>query len=149
VPVAPDAIATLLPDVRSYLETPLRHATLATVGADGTPHVTVVWYCLDGDTILVNSRVGRRWPTELEADPRCALTIVDATIDEERYVAIQATAEVVATGLRALADIQALAHRYGGDPAKFAGQARISFRLRPTSVTVHGDLQSATAGARP
>ena len=145
----PDAIATFSPDVRHYLETPLRHATLATVGVDGTPHVTVVWYRLDGDAILVNSRVGRRWPTELEADPRCALTIVDATIDEELYVAIQATAEVVATGPRALADIQALARRYGGDPARFDGQARISFRLQPTSVVVHGDLEPATAEARP
>ena len=68
-PDVPDAIATFSPDVRHYLETPLRHATLATVGVDGTPHVTVVWYRLDGDAILVNSRVGRRWPTELEADP--------------------------------------------------------------------------------
>lgn len=145
----PDAIATLSPDVRQYLETPLRHATLATVSADGTPHVTVVWYRLDADDVLINSRVGRRWPTDLQADPRCALTIVDARVDEELYVAIQAVAEVIATGPEALADIQALARRYGGNPAKFDGQARISFRLRPTSVTVHGDLEPATAGARP
>ena len=144
----PDATATLQPDVRHYLETPLRHATLATVGSDGTPHVTVVWYRLDGDAILVNSRVGRRWPTELQVDPRCALTIVDANVDEELYVAIQAMAEVVATGPGALEDIRALARRYAGNPAKFDGQARISFRLRPTTVTVHGELEAAIAGPR-
>ena len=60
--------------------------------------------------------------------------------------AIESTAAVVAaTGAEALADIQALARRYGGDPAKFEGQSRISFRLRPTSIVVHGALEPATA----
>jgi PPOX class probable F420-dependent enzyme len=145
----PDAIAHLSPDIRRYLETPPRHATLATVGTDGTPHVTVVWYRLEGDTILVNSRIGRRWPTELEADPRCALTIVDARIDDELYVAIQATATVVATGPEALEDIRALARRYGSDPAKFDGQSRVSFRLRPLAVIVHGDIEHVPAESHP
>lgn len=136
----PEASVSLTQAVRHYLDA-LRHATLATRGPDGTPHVSVVWYRLDGDGILVNSRLGRRWPRELEADPRCALSVVHPDIDLELYVAIQAEAEVVATGDEALADIQALARRYGGDPAKFEGQARISFRLRPTAVVVHGELE--------
>ena len=138
----PDALAGLTPAVRRYLDAP-RHATLATSGADGMPHVSVIWYRLDDDAILVNSRVGRRWPRELQADPRCAVTVIHPDIDIELYVAIQAEAEVVATGPEALADIQALARRYGGDPAKFEGQSRISFRLRPTSVVVHGELEAA------
>jgi PPOX class probable F420-dependent enzyme len=144
----PDAPAGLTPAVRHYLDAPSRHATLATVGGDGTPHVSVIWFRLDGDTILINSRLGRRWPRELEADPRCAMTVVHPDIDIELYVAIQADAEVAATGADALADIQALARRYGGDPAKFEGQSRITFRLRPTSVVVHGELEAATAEVR-
>ena len=144
----PDAPIDLEPAVRRYLAAP-RHATLATRGPDGTPHVSVVWYRLDDDAILVNSRLGRRWPRELQADPRCALTVIHPEIDLELYVALQAEAEVVATGAPALADIQALARRYGGDPAKFDGQERISFRLRPTAVIVHGDLEPAPAEARP
>ena len=144
----PDAAVSLSPTVRAYLDAPPRHATLATVAADGTPHVSVIWFRLEGDAILVNSRVGRRWPRELQADPRCALTVIHPEIDLELYVAIQAEAEVVATGAPALEDIQALARRYGGDPAKFEGQERISFRLRPTSVIVHGDLEPVAAEAR-
>ncbi|HEY8199346.1 MAG TPA: pyridoxamine 5'-phosphate oxidase family protein [Candidatus Limnocylindrales bacterium] len=143
----PDAIPGLTPTVRRYLDAP-RHATLATVGADGTPHVSVIWYRLDGDAILVNSRLGRRWPRELQADAHCALTVVHPDIDIELYVAVQAEAEVVATGPAALADIQALARRYGGDAAKFEGQSRISFRLRPTSIVVHGELELAVAEVR-
>jgi hypothetical protein len=75
------------------------------------------------------------------------LSVVHPDIDLELYVAIQAVAEVVATGDEALADIQALARRYGGDPAKFEGQARISFRLRPTAVVVHGELEPEAVAA--
>ena len=141
----PEAIVTLTPAVRHYLEAPPRHATLATIGSDGSPHLSVVWFRLDGETILVNSLIGRRWPRELQADPRCALTVVHPDIDLELYVAIQAEGEVVATGPGALEDIRALARRYGGDEAKFDGQARISFRLRPTAIVVHGDLDAVAA----
>jgi PPOX class probable F420-dependent enzyme len=144
----PDPTAVFIPEVRRYLDAPPRHATLATRGADGTPHVSVIWFRLEGDAILVNSRVGRRWPRELQADPRCALTVIHPEIDLELYVAIQAVAEVVATGAEGLADIQALARRYGGDPAKFEGQERVSFLLRPTSVIVHGELEPVAAEVR-
>jgi PPOX class probable F420-dependent enzyme len=143
-----DAPASLTAAVRRYLGAP-RHATLATRGSDGTPHASVIWYRLDGEAILVNSRQGRRWPRELQGDPRCALTVIHPDIDLELYVAIQAEAEVVATGAEALGDIQALARRYGGNPAKFEGQERISFLLRPTAVIVHGELEPVVAeGAR-
>jgi hypothetical protein len=109
--------------------------------------VSVIWFRLDGDEILVNSRLGRRWPRELQADPRCALTVIHPQIDLELYVAIQAEAAVVATGAAALGHIQDLARRYGGDPAKFEGQERISFLLRPISAIVHGDLEPVAVEA--
>jgi PPOX class probable F420-dependent enzyme len=137
----PEAPVPLAPAVRRYLDAPPRHATLATRAPDGTPHLSVVWFRLEDGAIVVNSRVGRRWPRELQADPRCALTVIHPDIDLELYVAIQAEAQVVATGPEALAEIQALARRYGGDPAKFDGQSRITFRLRPTAVIVHGELE--------
>ncbi len=131
---------TFSPAVRRFLTAPLRFATIATSGAHGTPHQAVVWYALDDGGILVNSLVGRRWPADLQRDPRVALTVVDPDIEAERYVAVQAEAIVAATGERAVRDIQDLARRYGSDPTSFEGLERISFRLTPRSVTVHGDL---------
>jgi hypothetical protein len=38
---------------------------------------------------------------------------------------------------RALADIQRLAVRYGDDPSDFAGQARVTIRMRVEKVIRH------------
>lgn len=127
--------------LRQFMEAP-HYATLATAGPDGTPHQAVVWYRLDpDDRVLLNSRIGRRWPTELLADPRCALAVTDAT-DPFRWVGVQGVVETVADDLEpARDDIVALAERYGeGDAetvASFRSQARISFRVRVVGIHDH------------
>jgi PPOX class probable F420-dependent enzyme len=40
---------------RAFLAAPVRPGLLATVRADGRPHVAPVWYALDGDTIVFNT----------------------------------------------------------------------------------------------
>jgi hypothetical protein len=127
--------------VRRFLTTPVRFAIIATMGIDGTPHQAVVWYVLDDAGILINSLVGRRWPTDLQRDARIALTVVDPDLASERTVTIQAEAVVSATGPAAVGDIQGLALRYGSDPRSFEGLERVSFRLVPRAVSVHGDLE--------
>lgn len=133
-------IIALSPDVRRFLTEALRFASIATIGAGGTPHLAVVWYLVDDDGVLVNSLVGRRWPTELQRDPRVAFTVVDPEIGPERTVTIQGEAVMSGTGAQALSDIQALSRRYGFGDGNFAGQERISFRIRPHAATHHGDL---------
>jgi len=136
----------LAPATRRFLEAPGRFAVIATLGADGTPHQTVVWYALDGDDVLINSRVGRRWPSDLQRDPRISLTVdgsAGASRGEayvEAYVTIQARAEVVATGAAAMRDIQALARRYGRPQDSWQGQERITFRLAPRAVHAYGAI---------
>ena len=60
---------------RAFLERPNVFGTLATLGPDGSPLQAVIWFGLRGDDILVNSAVGRRWPTNLLRDPRCSLVV--------------------------------------------------------------------------
>jgi PPOX class probable F420-dependent enzyme len=135
------ATAALSPAVRSFLDEELRFAFIATIGSDGTPHQTVLWFLLDDEGILINALVGRRWANDLQRDPRLALTVADDDIAAERTVTLQGQAAVSATGPAALRDIQALARRYGTDPAQFDGLERISFRVVPRSVNVHGDIE--------
>jgi PPOX class probable F420-dependent enzyme len=128
-------------NVSSFLASP-RYATIATLNPDGTPHQTVVWYLLRDDHLVLNSKVGRRWPTNLLRDPRLSLTVEDG-LD---YVTLEGVAEPGDDQAQAQADIAEMAQRY--DPpdaaaraiAEFRRQQRISFHFRPQTMHTHGGL---------
>ena len=129
---------------REMLERQGVFGTLATVSADGSPHQAVIWYLVRDDALVLNSAVGRMWPTNLLRDPRCSLAI------EEGYdwVGVRGRAEAVTDQATAQADIAAMARRYHvADPEKaealirdsFQPQQRISFLLHPDRVIEHPD----------
>ena len=132
---------TALPDhVRAFLAG--RHfLSLATLDADGAPRQSVIWYTLDGQEIVVNSAVGRRWPANLVRDGRVSLAITDRD-DGYRWVGLTGTAVAVTDQPSAQADIAAMArHYHSDDPAeaealirdRFTKQVRISFRIAISS----------------
>jgi PPOX class probable F420-dependent enzyme len=129
----------LTPAIRTFLEAP-RYATLATIGPDGTPHQAVVWYGVDGDDLLLNSRRERHWPKNLLDRPRLSLAVMDAD-RPNHWVGVKGRAELVRDGDAAMADIQALARRYDGADAnvnRFAGQDRVTYRVVIASSSEYG-----------
>ena len=139
-----DAPSPLTPAARGFLEEPGRFGVLATLNPDGTPHQCVVWYRVTDSGILMNSAEGRRWPANLRRDPRTSLIVEDAY----RYVTVRGDVQVIDDRERAQADIAELARLYHrDDPAKaerlirdvFRTQSRVSFLLRPLSVSMHED----------
>ena len=109
-----------------------------------SPHQAVIWYLVRDDTIVLNSAVGRIWPTNLRRDPRCSLVIEDGY----EWVGVRGRVEDITDQPTAQADIAEMARRYHvADPEKaerlirdnFRPQARISFLLRPERVTAHPD----------
>jgi PPOX class probable F420-dependent enzyme len=142
---------TLHGNAREFLSAPGRLATLATIEPDGSPLLAVVWYELRGDAILINSRVGRRWPTNLLRDPRASLVVDDGY----SYVAVMGTVEVLDDAAAALEDISALARAYYTPEEaervireEFSTQRRISFLLHPQSVLRHDLGPSHSNGTR-
>ncbi len=137
-------MATVLDQrVRRFLETPGRHAVLATIDADGRPLQAVIWYLVEDDALVVNSLHGRRWPENLRRDPRYSLAVEDG-LD---YVALRGEAELLDDSQQAQEHIAAMARRYHGPEeaerliaARFRPQRRVSFRLRPRTVTTHGEI---------
>ena len=133
-------VPRVIPDpARRFLEA-TRFASIATVNEDGSPHQAVVWYRLHPDGVVVNSLEGRIWPTNLLRDARTSLLVEDAY----RWVVIRARAERFGDAASAQADIAEMARRYhADDPAhaellierRFRQQRRISFLLRPVSVS--------------
>jgi PPOX class probable F420-dependent enzyme len=143
----PSSLGTTIPITgwaRTFLERPGLFGTLATLAADGTPLQAVVWYTLRGQTIVVNSLVGRLWPTNLLRDPRYSLVVEDGY----DWVGVRGLAEALSDRDEAQADIAAMARRYHADDPehaeaiirdRFQRQERISFLLHPQAVTEHPD----------
>ena len=129
--MAPTSTTTLSAAARAFLEAP-HVATLATVTASGAPVQAVIWYRLEPDgTILVNSRLPRRWPTALLHTRRASLSVIDED-DGMRWLGLDGHVADVDDGIdSARADIVALAHRYDDLESipEFMHQSRISFRL--------------------
>ncbi len=128
--------------MRSFLAAhPPRFATLATINRDGSPHQIVIWFLVRGDLLVVNSRRGRRWPSNLERDGRANLAVYEA----EDAVTINCALERVYDGDTAQADIAEMARRYDAPEVaereieRFRTEERVTFILRPTKVSIHGD----------
>ncbi len=131
--------------IRTFLDS-TRFATIASLDPDGSPRQAVIWYRLDGDEIVLNSRVGRRWPSNLVRDERISVAVHDQ-FDGYRWVGLSGHVSVVEDQATAQADIAEMARRYhADDPAKaerlvrgFEAQTRISFRVRVDAVHDHLD----------
>ena len=132
----PRATTTLTPEARAFLAAP-RYATIATVGPDGAPHQAIVWYLLDGDDLIINSRPERHWPRNLAADPRISVAVYELE-QPEHWFGLKGRAELLHEGADALADIGAMARRYGKDPEEYAGQNRVTYRIRIERVFEYG-----------
>ena len=132
--------------VRAFLDD-THFASIATIDPDGAPRQAVIWYTLDGDEIVVNSLVGRRWPTNLLRDPRVSVAVTDRH-DALRWIGLSSTAVPVLDQATAQADIAGMARRYHADDPdhaealvrdRFQPQTRISFRIAIANVHVHLD----------
>jgi PPOX class probable F420-dependent enzyme len=127
----------LTDDLRDWLVAELRYPVLAVNTPSGAPSQSVMWFELDPeqpDTVLLNTKVGRAKERWLRSDPRVSLCF-EAGLT---WCTLRGTVELDDDRERSLAHIQRLAVRYGGDPERYAGQQRVSVRLRVEKVVRHG-----------
>jgi len=103
-------LATQLTDsARAFLDEK-RFAVLATINKDGTPQLTVMWYELQGDEIMMNTAHGRLKDRNLERDARIAICVEDG----QRFVTLRGTVTLNDEQEIAQADIARLSARYNG-----------------------------------
>lgn len=78
---------------RAFLIHGTRTGKLATVRADGRPHVTPIWFVLDGDDLIFTTGAGTVKGRNLRRDPRAAIVV-----DDERppfsYVRVDGVCEI-------------------------------------------------------
>jgi PPOX class probable F420-dependent enzyme len=134
-------------EVRAFLTAlPARTAKLATVRADGRPHVAPVWYVVDDDgALLFNTGADTVKGRNLARDGRAAICV-----DDERppfsFVLLEGNVEIISD----LDEVRRWAERIGGrymgrDRAAEYGErngvaGELLVRLRPDAVHSAADL---------
>jgi hypothetical protein len=82
-------------ETMAYITTP-RTTSLATIGADGFPHVAAMWYGFVDDHVVMATYAKSQKAVNLLRDSRCALHWESGEIyDELRGVLVQAKAVLV------------------------------------------------------
>ena len=126
------SVTTLSEKARAFLNEK-RFAVLATINSDGTPQLTTMWYLLEGDTIVMNTKAGRIKERNMRRDPRIAICVEDGY----NYVTISGTVELIDDPEIAQRDIYRLAVRYDGEEAarqkvadQFSKERRITLHLK-------------------
>ncbi len=125
-------LVTLSEKARAFLQE-RRFAVLATINKDGTPQLTTMWYLLEGDTIVMNTKVGRTKERNMRRDPRISVCFEDGY----SYLTVSGTVEMIDDPTIAQHDIYRLAVRYDGEEAarqqmeeQFSKETRVTLRLK-------------------
>jgi PPOX class probable F420-dependent enzyme len=125
-------MATSIPDShRDLLSTDV--ATLATVGADGRPQLSAVWFLPEGDEVKVSLNTSRQKVKNLRANPAVNLFLLDRQ-NPMRYLEVRGDAVIEDDPGYAFAD--KVGEKYGADLRLFDGdhQERVVVTIRPTRV---------------
>jgi PPOX class probable F420-dependent enzyme len=120
-------------EVRKLLSEP-NFAVVSTFNADGSILSTIVWINAEDGKVAVNSAKGRRWPTNLERDPRITALVYEAG-NPYNYVEIRGRVNATTDG--ADEHINALTKKYIDQdeyPFRQPGEERIKFVIEPDHV---------------
>jgi PPOX class probable F420-dependent enzyme len=108
-------------------------ATLATVGPDGRPQLSEVWFLADGDTVGLSLNTTRQKTKNLMANPAANLFLLDLAVPY-RYLEIRGDAEVSADDDYAFADLLGAKYNANLRSTDPPGQSRVKVILRPVRV---------------
>lgn len=127
-------------DVLDFLAQP-HHAVLATIGRDGMPQQTVLWYEFRDGVIVMNTAAGRVKERNIRRDPRISVCVTGGP----RAVTFLGDAELIDDQEVAQRDIYQLAVRYNGPAVatrqsreQFSKEHRVTVRLVPSRAVLQG-----------
>lgn len=114
-------------------------AMLATIGHDGYPQVTALWFLFDDDgTLKLSLNTTRQKTKNLQAQPECTLFILDLA-NPYRTLEVRARAEIAPDEDYAFA--RKLGAKYGGADLSTndrPGETRVVVSLQPVKVNTWG-----------
>jgi PPOX class probable F420-dependent enzyme len=121
-----------IPDSHRYL-LDAQFATLATLGGDGTPQLTEVWFLHDDGELKVSLNTSRLKTKNLRRRPQCSLFLLDLE-NPYRYVDVRGRARIEPDDDYAFAD--KVGAKYGSDLREHdaPGDSRVIVTIEPTRV---------------
>ena len=124
--------ATLVPETHLDL-LDAATAVLATIGPDGRPQLTAVWFLRDGDDVRLSLNSDRQKVKNLVANPAVTLFVLDPDTPS-RYLEIRGDAVIEDDPDYAFAD--RVGTKYGADLRSFDadGARRVVVTLRPERI---------------
>jgi PPOX class probable F420-dependent enzyme len=123
--------------VRAFLEQS-HYCVMATINRDGTPQLTVMWYDLVDDIIILNMTRGLLKERNLRRDPRLAVCIEEGM----RYVTLSGRAEIIEDRALQEAEVNRMAQRYLG---RRLGSQRWSVIAQSDRLGVHLHVEKVQA----
>lgn len=110
-----------------------KFATLATLGKDGGPQLTEVWFLFEEGQVKTSLNDSRLKTKNLIARPRCSLFILDLA-NPFRYLDVRGTARIEPDDDYAFAE--RLGAKYGADVRDHdgPGEKRVVVTIEPTNV---------------
>jgi PPOX class probable F420-dependent enzyme len=108
-------------------------ATLGTVGPDGRPQLSEVWFLVEGDTVAFSLNSTRQKTKNLTANPAASAFLLDLAVPY-RYLEIRGDAEITPDDDYAFAD--KLGAKYGADlrSRDRPGESRVKVSIRPVRI---------------
>jgi PPOX class probable F420-dependent enzyme len=105
-------------------------ATFATIGPDGRPQLSEVWFLSDGQSVRLSLNTSRQKTKNLRARPECCLFILDLQVPQ-RYLELRGDAEVTPDADYAFAD--QVGEKYGSDLRVHdgPGESRVVVTITP------------------
>ena len=105
-------------------------ATLATLGEDGRPQLSEVWFLAEDDQVRLSLNTTRQKVRNLRRRPGCSLLILDLA-NPYRYLEIRGDAEITPDPDYIFAD--RVGAKYQADPRDMdqPGESRVAVTVRP------------------
>ena len=125
-------MATVPDSHRDLLDAPV--ATLATVGADGRPQLSAVWFLADDNSVRLSLNTSRQKTKNVTARSAATLFILD-TANPARYLELRGDATVEPDDDYAFAD--QVGAKYGGVDLRNMdqpGESRVVVTIEPVRV---------------
>jgi PPOX class probable F420-dependent enzyme len=108
-------------------------ATLGTVGPDGRPQLSEVWFLADGDAVKISLNTSRQKTKNLLANPALSLFLLDLAVPY-RYLELRGDAELAPDDDYSFADRLGAKYQANLRDHDGPGDRRVIVMVKPTRV---------------